>query len=140
MEHVLTIEIKEVKEERPHEKSDRREPESISIYAKWFNNTCVGWTKDPEYNLMFLRQIQSHMNDFLRVQGFVFLNDVYKALGIKLTAAGQVVGWIYDEKSPIGDNFIDFGLTEEHNSDFINGLTTDALLDFNVDGIIVNRI
>lgn len=140
MEHVLKIEIKEVRDIRPDEKSNRSEPESISIYAKWFNSTCVGWTKDPEYNLMFLRQIQRNMNDLLKVQGFVFLNDVHKALGIKLTSAGQVVGWIYDEKYPIGDNFIDFGLMTENNSDFINGLTTDALLDFNVDGIIVDRI
>lgn len=140
MEHVLNIEIKGVRDVRPEEISDRDEPESISIYAKWFNSTCVGWTSDPEYNLTFLRQIQRHMNDLLRVQGFVFLNDVYKALGIKLTAAGQVVGWIYDDKYPIGDNFIDFGLMAGINSDFINGLTTDALLDFNVDGIIVDRI
>lgn len=140
MEHVLNIEIKEVKGERPDMKSDRREPESISIYAKWYNNTCAGWTKDPEFNLMFLRQVQSNMNNLLRAQGFVFLNDVYKALRIKLTSAGQVVGWIYDEQNPIGDNFIDFGLMEEHNSDFINGLTTDALLDFNIDGNILYLI
>lgn len=131
MEHVLNIDIKEVKED----KSIKKVIELDSDYVKWFNNTCVGWTKDPEFNLIFLRQIQRYMNDFLRAQGFVFLNDVYQALGINKTAAGQVVGWVYDKTK-----VIDFGLMEKHNSDFINGLTTDALLDFNVDGIIVDRI
>lgn len=141
MEHVLNIEIKEVKEVRSDEKSNKKVIRfDTSTYSKWFNSTCRGWTKDPEFNRIFLQRIQSWMNDLLRDQGYLFLNDVYEKLGIKKTAAGQVVGWIYDEKNPIGDNYIDFGLMDEYNSDFINGLTTDALLDFNVDGIIVDRI
>lgn len=119
---------------------DRKMIKSVSSYAKWFNDTCVGWVKNPEYNLTFLKHIQMYMNDLLRTKGYVFLNDVYSALGIPKTAAGQLVGWVYDEKNPIGDNYIDFGLTDECNSDFVNGVTANALLDFNVDGIILDRI
>lgn len=116
------------------------EIESISRYAKWFDNSCFGWTKNPEYNLAFLKAQQNYANELLRAKGHLFLNDVYKKLGIKETTVGQVVGWIYDEKNIIGDNFVDFGLTNTYNADFINGNTPDALLDFNVDGWILDRI
>lgn len=116
------------------------EIESISKYAKWFDNSCLGWTKNSEYNLAFLTIQQNYANEFLRAKGHLFLNDVYKMLGIKETTVGQVVGWIYNEENTIGDNFVDFGLTNTYNADFINGNTPDALLDFNVDGWILDRI
>ena len=61
-------------------------------------------------------------------------------LGLPRTKEGQVVGWIYDEKDPIGDNFVDFGITENRNTDFINGRENVAFLDFNVDGNIMKHI
>lgn len=140
MKHMLNIEIKEVKEEISDEKSNRREPESVSIYAKWFDYTYIGLNVDSEHMLLFLRSIQNHMNNLLKVNRHVYLNDVYEELGIKKTAAGKVVGWIYDEKNPIGDNFIDFGIYDKRNRNFINGYTKDVLLDFNVDGDISNRV
>lgn len=140
MEHVLNIEIKEVKDVIPNEKSDRIEPDSISIYAKWFDYTYIGYDVSSEHILLFLRQVQNYMNSLLRANKHVYLNDVYKELGINETEAGKVVGWIYDEKNPIGDNFIDFGIYEKHNWRFINGYTKDVILDFNVDGDIRNRV
>ena len=62
-------------------------------------------------------------------------------LGIPRTKAGQVVGWIYDEKHPVGDNFVDFGIYDkdnERNRAFINGYERNILLDFNVDGNILD--
>ena len=53
------------------------------------------------------------------------------------------MGWIYDEKNPKGDNFVDFGIydiTKEVNRDFVNGYERTILLDFNVDGPIYNLI
>lgn len=64
-------------------------------------------------------------------------------LGIPRTQAGQIVGWIYDEKNPIGDNFVDFGIYDMHkeaNRDFVNGYEKVILLDFNVDGNILDMI
>ena len=29
-----------------------------SYYAKFFDAACTGWTKDPEFNLIFLKQQQ----------------------------------------------------------------------------------
>ena len=64
-------------------------------------------------------------------------------LAIPRTKAGQVVGWIYDEKHPIGDSFVDFGIidiNDERKRAFMNGYERNILLDFNVDGNILDLI
>lgn len=114
--------------------------DDTSEYARFYDDGCLGWTKDPEFNLKFLRLQQSKANDMLKARGFVFLNDVYEMLGIPKSKAGYVVGWIYNEKHPIGDNCIDFGIYDinrEKNRDFVNGYERTILLDFNVDGNII---
>lgn len=113
-----------------------------SEYARFFDEACFDWQKDPEYNLMFLRAQQNYANEKLKADGFLFLNDVYELLGIPKTKAGQVVGWIYDEKNPNGDNYVDFGIYEnrQNNRDFVNGYERNILLDFNVDGVIYDMI
>lgn len=118
-------------------------PDSISDYARFFDDGCTGWTKDPEFNLMFLKDQQRYANDLLRTKGHLFLNEVYDMLGMPRTQAGQVVGWIFDEKHPVGDNVVDFGiydLYDEKKRDFVNGYERTILLDFNVDGNILNMI
>ena len=120
----------------------------ISDYAKFFDEGCNGWTKDPEANLLFLKKQQTYANNRLKANGYLFLNEVYEMLGIPRTKAGQVVGWIYDEKNPIGDNYVDFGIYDTNknsnwanaNKDFVNGYERSILLDFNVDGNILNNI
>lgn len=113
----------------------------VSEFAKFFDDGCTGWTKDPELNLAFLRKQQAFANDKLKANGYLYLNEVYDMLGIPRTKAGQIVGWIYDEKNPIGDNYVDFGIFDSNkvkNRDFVNGYERTILLDFNVDGNILN--
>lgn len=119
------------------------DPNMYSDYARIFDNGSMGWTKDPEYNLMFLKLQQNQANDRLRAQGYLFLNDVYDMLGIPRTKAGQIVGWIYDKENPVGDNFVDFGIYDIYNEkacDFVNGRERSIVLDFNVDGNILDMI
>lgn len=113
-------------------------PDGYSEYARLFDSTCKGWTKESEYNHMFLNMEQSYANDLLVVNGYLFLNDVYDRLGIPRSQAGQVVGWIYDKDNPVGDNYVSFGITDSciKNGDEYE----DAIiLDFNVDGVIMDR-
>lgn len=147
--NVKAKEIKEkVVDENGKEKTVKKtinvaDPNFYSDYARCYDDGCKGWVKDSEYNLMFLRNTQSFMNEKLRAQGYLFLNDVYDALGIPRSKAGQVVGWIYDEKNPNGDNFVDFGiydLYKEGSRDFVNGYERTIWLDFNVDGPILDLI
>lgn len=119
------------------------DPTKYSAYARFFDDGCLGWDKDAELNLFTLHQVQEHANDLLKARGHLFLNEVYDMLGIKRTKAGNVVGWIYDEKHPVGDNYVDFGMYNLHNEkarDFVNGHERVILLDFNVDGEILHLI
>lgn len=115
-----------------------------SGYARFFDETCTGWTKDAEYNHMFLKQQQNYANDLLRARGHVFLNEVYDMLGIQRSRAGQAVGWVYTkDDSGAGDNYIDFGIddvTNEQKRYFVNGYERSILLDFNVDGDIATLL
>lgn len=111
--------------------------DGYSDYARFYDDGCIGWTKDAEYNLMFLKSQQQYANDKLIADGFLFLNDVYKELGIPPSKEGQIVGWIYNLENPTGDNFVDFGIydvNKENARDFVNGYEQTILLDFNVDG------
>lgn len=113
--------------------------DGVSEYARFFDCGNTGWEKDAEYNLMFLRKQQEYANELLRHKGYLFLNTVYDMLGIPQSRAGQVVGWVYDEKNKKGDNYVDFGIyniNREANRDFVNGYEPTILLDFNVDGPI----
>ena len=119
------------------------DPNQNSIYARFFDDGCKGWEKNAELNLFFLKQTQNWANERLKAKGHLFLNDVYEMLGIPKTAAGQIVGWVYDEKNPIGDNFVDFGIYDLYNERkraFVNGYERSILLDFNVDGDILQYI
>lgn len=115
------------------------DPNLYSDYARFFDESCANWQNSPEYNLMFLKSQQQYANDLLKAKGRLFLNEVYDMLGIDQTKAGQVVGWVYDVKNPVGDNFVDFGIYDmdrERVRAFVNGYEPNILLDFNVDGNI----
>lgn len=115
------------------------DPNMYSDYARFFDESCAAWQNDPEYNLMFLKAQQAYANDLLKSRGRLFLNEVYRMLGIDESKAGQVVGWVYDAECPVGDNFVDFGIydmSKERVRAFVNGYETNILLDFNVDGNI----
>ena len=121
-------------------------PSDVSGYARFFEKYTVDnegnqiinhcWQNDNEYNIMFLKTQERYANDLLRARGHIFLNEVYDMLGIPRSKAGQVVGWVYSEDNPVGDNFVDFGLYADNlsYSDYVNGFEPAILLDFNVDG------
>ena len=115
-----------------------------SPYARVFDETCVEWKDDANYNHTFLNTQQNYANDLLRAQGYLFLSDVYKMLGFKETPESRVLGWIYDpENNTDNDNYISFGIYDVHSEekrDFINGYEKCIILDFNVDGPILNLI
>lgn len=115
-----------------------------SPYHVFFDEYNPNWKKEWGYNPMFLKCQQNYMNDLLRSRGHVFLNDVYDALGFPRTSAGAVVGWIKpDSCQDEGDGFIDFGVfrgNEFMGQMFVNGNERSILLDFNVDGVIYDKI
>lgn len=115
-----------------------------SPYARYFDEGCEQWTKDHQYNLDFLINMQRVANEKLHAsvseggKGFVCLNEVYELLGIPKSSVGQQVGWVEGN----GDDFIDFGIHTGYlpNRNFVNGYERVILLDFNVDGYIIDKI
>ena len=138
---VEEIVVDENGEERVEKKIvETAEINEYSEYARFFDEGCRGWDKDPEYNLMFLRQTQNYANDKLRAKGYLFLNEVYDMLDIPRTQAGQVVGWMLNGD---GDGYVDFGIydvKDERKRAFVNGHERSILLDFNVDGEILHNL
>ena len=112
-----------------------------SEYARFFDESCLCWSKDPRSNFYFIQAQEKYANQLLIHRGHVLLNDVYDALGIPRTSEGAVVGWVYDPENP--DKKISFGIYEiksEAARRFVNGYEPSILLDFNVDGIIYDKI
>lgn len=142
MEIVIRLEIEsdEPIKVKVEQTEDKVEDQAYSIYARFFDESSSVWSKDAEQNLTFLKLQQQNANAKLKVQGYLFLNDVYDMLGIARTKAGQVVGWVYDENNTRGDNYVDFGIYKDGNRTFVNGYERSILLDFNVDGNILDRI
>lgn len=146
------IKVKEVEEvvtdENGNEKVEKKNVSVVGVpeysdYAKIYDDGNTGWCKDPEASLMFLRRQQDYANDKLKEKGYLFLNEVYEMLGFQRTKAGQMVGWIYDEKNPNGDNYVDFGIYDVNkpkNAEFLDGKERAIILDFNVDGVILDMI
>jgi hypothetical protein len=117
-------------------------PGEPSIYARFFDSSSASWSKEPEYNFIFLKAQQNYANDLLHARGHVFLNEVYDMLGLERSKAGAVVGWLLT-KNGSTDNFVNFGVFDDRSDkarDFVNGLEGSILLDFNVDGIIFDKL
>lgn len=108
-------------------------------WAKFFDETCLGWDESPEYSLFFLRGKEKYANNKCKAEGYLFVNDVYDMLGIERTKAGQVDGWIWDG---VTESPVDFGIyhTRKANQRFVNGLEDVILLDFNAEANIWNKI
>lgn len=130
---------------------------NISRYARWWDAGDYDsqediwlwrnpeWRPDPLKNEATLRRIQATVNNQLQAYGHLFLNDVYKELGLPPTKDGQIVGWTTDGE---GDGYIDFGIwpSKNHpdtlmvNHPFLNGDSPNVVLEFNVDGPILYKL
>jgi hypothetical protein len=113
-----------------------------SAYARFYDqDSSANWSPDPQINLLFLKTVQNYCNDRLRAKGHIFLNEVYDQLGLSHTPAGSQVGWRWNVGS--GDDYVDFGCwdtSREGVNEFFNGREGSILLDFNVDGVIWDKI
>ena len=153
MEVKKEIENEDGKKQKVKKAVQTLESESdLSEYAVIFDERNPNWESGgSDYNKWFLHRMQCQVNDKLKAQGYLYLNDVYKMLGIEPTPAqrkaGQVVGWVYqpDAKNPNGDNYVDFGVKEvcptyildpDKPAPDLDDIDPVFVLDFNVDGNI----
>lgn len=110
---------------------------TLSPYSRMFDEqTSREWTRSPDFNRTFLICQQNQMNDKLIRNGYLFASDVERALGFDETPTGRVCGWILPKDgSDIseGDQYVDFGMVFDPE-------TGNALLDFNCQGLIYDKI
>jgi len=114
--------------------------DSPSVYARFFDEGATEYRQSAELNRAFLHATQNYCNDKLRLNKVLFLNEVYDMLGLDRSKQGVVVGWAIGEDR---DNFVDFGIFNENNAQarrFINGDEPSVLLDFNVDGVVMDML
>lgn len=110
-----------------------------SIYARIFDEYSQNWDPTKSYNQMFIQAQQNYANDKLRATGHLFLNEVYDMLGLPRSKEGAVVGWVKGN----GDNYVDFGVFNGNTfmgQQFVNGDEKSIWLDFNVDGVVWDKI
>jgi len=113
---------------------------SASTYGRTYSiNTAknfLGGGDGRAYNKTFIENIEEAANLTLRRRGYIFLNEVYQLLGFDETPEGQLVGWL--ENTENGDGEVRFAIKEvldDKNED------NDVwYLDFNVDGVIFDKI
>lgn len=111
-----------------------------SMYAVIFDENNRNWKRDWGYNQSFLAAQQTWANNKLRADGHIFLNDVYRMLGMPDTKAGAVTGWI---DGGDGDNTVIFNIfgPDPLGGDlFAEGNERSVWIDFNVDGVVFDKI
>ena len=101
---------------------------------RFFDESCPDFTDSKTYNITFLQSQERFFNDKLRADGFVFLNDICRALGLKLSRNGYEIGWIRDDNDLI-TNKISFGIYNAHKkrNGAIDIYDPTIVLEFNVD-------
>ena len=110
----------------------------VSPYGVIFDENNVHWSADEDLAMLHLKCQEQYANDILQTRGHIFLNEVYKMLGFPHTPAGAVTGWVKGN----GDDFIDFNIHDGifEGEDENGRLVTKWALDFNVDGVMYDKI
>lgn len=105
---------------------------NTSDYIMEFGPDNDNWSGIHERNLFYVTRAQNYFNDMLQTKGHIFLQDVTRHLGFPDSKVGAVTGWVYGVGS--GDDYVDFGIKDLQAS---HGY---ILMDFNVDGVIIDLI
>ena len=115
---------------------------ALSPYARVIaeeSSTC--WDPNEDYTSQNLAAVQLWANRRLERKGHLFLNEVFDQLGLSRTREGAVVGWL---KNGEGDGYVSFGDFDASiyrvPSDDYTRVDSNFIVDFNVDGVIWDRI
>ena len=154
VEHQINSGIRTVEDEKTGKKIEKDfrymtvdgDMISASIYSVFFNNTCNGFDEDSrKNNYEYLKSLEHDMNNRLRRKGYLWLSDIYNALGIVPDNYNEAIknsGWI-DPNGKFGylikdtngickyEDKIDFCLNDIELHKYDNNEDPIWLLDFN---------
>ena len=100
------------------------------------------WDENEDYTSENIAAVQLWANRRLERKGHLFLNEVYDQMGLSRTREGSVVGWLKNSEN--GDGYVSFGDYDANvyrtPSDDYTRVHSNFILDFNVDGMIWDKI
>ena len=123
-----------------------------SLYSYIFEEATMDpkyWSDSAFLNSKRLKMVIEQANSILNERGYIFLSEVLRMLGYKgkITEREHFVGWIKKELVPDwhGDGFISDGVTDkllktEAVMAFLSGTEPNVMVNFNVDGYIVDKL
>ncbi len=117
--------------------------DTVSDYSRVFDELNPNWSRYPGDNVLFLKRVQRFANEKLARQGHLFLNELYDLGGWERTKAGNVVGWTKDGENSGGRvlfSCFDIANLKPTDMAFINGYESRVFIDFNTDGVIIDKI
>ena len=132
--------------EKPEKIEEVKVTRTDDIFHYFFNEDTVAWgrySQYPFYNMTMLSAAQTRFDTELQNDGIVFLDDVYKYLGLDMKtlvaerAEGRTYGWVkdcYTEAGVPNDNHVMFGIFEYNDTQhrlFRAGEIQDVMLHFN---------
>lgn len=127
------------KTKKVKEKIDVFDKSTLGMFAGVFDASSRMWQKDINYNLNFLKMVESQFTNRLKSHENIFLNEIWDALDMPRTEIGQYAGWIYDPDSDISDCFVDLGIRIGQTVDETGSLVHSIIIDPNCDGSIIDR-
>lgn len=147
----ITITDKEGNEKEGKKKVKNPHTDIEDGFVWIFDATHPEWRRQGRVNLDYIIYVEKAVNDKLRLQGHMFLWDVFKILGAEPSQLGKeklkaskVLGWIYDPEDPNLQNYISFGIADEmgnlyeHAMETLRGQGKDIFIELKPDGDILN--
>lgn len=106
---------------------DKKYLENTQMFSRLFGDgNSVYWSKKTSLCVQTLKAAEGNLNQLLRFQGFVTLNDVWQELGMRKSEEGMYLGWRWKYGDPVyGDTYIDLGFCGPKNNDKCEELRHD---------------
>lgn len=112
-------------------------PEYIDKYGQRCKN--IHWSNDALYNIHQLEVFVRHLNEKLKSQETLFINEVLDTFGFPRTEIGATHGWVFDQEN--AKCYVDFGFDKEKIlQKYRQGITEPILITLNPDGYIIDKI
>jgi hypothetical protein len=108
-------------------------------YNRVFDSSSSQWYDDLGVNKMFVQNQMRMAQILLGQRGYLYLSEVYEALGFPETDVSRVVGW-KEKRNPDGSKdipIVDFGLDRPMPDDWKYNRKNEIYLDFNCQGLII---
>lgn len=65
---------------------------------KKFDQTCINFDKVHEFNLIYLKSHLIYEQEILNAEGYLFMRDVCRSMGLPICMDDVLKGWIKGDK------------------------------------------